>query len=90
MLIQFGLWSLVMICGFLACICLLSGDILVAILFSVLTAIYVCFVTSVQDRIPFAAANLRCATTAINKHSVRALRCTSIVPRRPANRHALF
>lgn len=67
-LIQFGLWSLVSMLFLLACITLMAGDFVSSLILVVITALNVCFALSVQDRIPFAAANLECGTKAIGKH----------------------
>lgn len=67
-IIRFGLMSLVGVCGTLACLSLLSGVIIAAILWGLLTALAVCYVMTVRHRIPFAAANLGTAGCAIKRH----------------------
>lgn len=67
-LIQFGLWSMCVMVSLMACVSILNGDIVMALLFAVLTGFTICFAVQSQARIPFAAANLRCACVAVKKH----------------------
>lgn len=68
-MIQFGLGGLVLASSSIACVMIITGpDIIGALFYSVLTALIICFVISVQDRVQFAAANLSTAAAAIKKH----------------------
>jgi hypothetical protein len=68
-MVQFGLGGLVLSSSAIACLMIVTGpDIIGALLWSVITAFIICFVISVQDRVPFAAANLSVASAAIKKH----------------------
>jgi len=67
-LIQFGLRGMVFFLISLTVVMLLLGSILGGILCGLLTALMAWYVNAVQDRIPFAAANLSIATAAIKKY----------------------
>jgi len=67
-IIQFGLFGLVAMCSLLAVACIAGGSIAGSLLWTIFTLLTVCFVRSVQNRIPFAAANLSCAVAAIKRH----------------------
>jgi hypothetical protein len=67
-IIQFGLFGLVAMCSLLAVACVVGGSIAGSLLWTIFTLLTLCFVRSVQNRIPFAAANLSCAVAAIKRH----------------------
>ena len=67
-MIQFGLGGMIFSFGLVACVQIIAGpDIIGALLWSVATAFAICFAISYQDRVPFAAANLSCATKALRR-----------------------
>eukprot|EP00613_Pedinella_sp_CCMP2098_P064876 CAMPEP_0171985062 /NCGR_PEP_ID=MMETSP0993-20121228/274150_1 /TAXON_ID=483369 /ORGANISM="non described non described, Strain CCMP2098" /LENGTH=812 /DNA_ID=CAMNT_0012637907 /DNA_START=15 /DNA_END=2454 /DNA_ORIENTATION=+ len=74
--IRFGLFGLVAMSALLALLCLASGAFAGVLLWGLLTALGVCFVRSVENRIPFAVANLTCAVAAIKQH--KATVCVAI------------
>jgi hypothetical protein len=65
--IQFGLRGMVAFCASLTLLMLLLGSIVGALLCGIITALILWYVKAVQDRVPFAAANLAIATAAIKK-----------------------
>ena len=67
-LIQFGLRGLIFFFFSLTVFMLMIRSILGVILFALATALMVWYVNGVQDRVPFAAANLSIATAAIKKY----------------------
>jgi len=67
-MIQFGLHGMVGLWAALALIFLTSGSLFGFLLCGLVTAIMVWWVRAVQDRIPFAAANLSCAVEAVKRY----------------------
>lgn len=67
-MIQYGLWCMCFWATLFAIVLILRGRIGMGLLLTVVAALYVCYAVYVQDRIPFAAANLRCASAALEKH----------------------
>ncbi|CAK4073472.1 unnamed protein product [Aphanomyces euteiches] len=67
-MIQIGLWFAVTMCLVCAGWAGYKKQIALAVLFGVLSLISICYAFAVQTRIPFAAANLKVAASAIRTH----------------------
>jgi hypothetical protein len=67
-LIRSSLWINIFLTGLFAAVAFVNGQVWVALVFLLFTAINWCYMRAVQRRIPFASANLKVACAAIRDH----------------------